>query len=42
MEERRPFDLVYSVLKNDRARLALQWQPTYSLQMGLEKYLGAR
>ncbi len=39
VNKRRPFDVAYNVLRNDRAQAVLNWQPTYSLREGLSIYL---
>ncbi len=37
--ERRPYDLGYNVLKNEKAKSMLGWTPTYELEKGLKEYL---
>jgi UDP-glucose 4-epimerase len=37
--ERRPYDLAYNVLKNEKAKLRLGWAPRYELESGLKEYL---
>ena len=37
--ELRPYDLNYNVLRNEKARSMLGWDPRYGLEDGLKKYL---
>ncbi|HZW23949.1 MAG TPA: NAD-dependent epimerase/dehydratase family protein [Gallionella sp.] len=38
--EPRPYDLSYNVLRNDKAKAVLGWEPEYDLVAGLRAYLG--
>jgi Nucleoside-diphosphate-sugar epimerases len=39
--ELRPYDLAYNVLKNEKAKSKLGWEPNYKLEDGLREYLKA-